>query len=595
MVSLSHTGPASTSRVGSDDPAPEDAAQIFDVIVAGSGAGGLSAAVTAALAGLSVLVVEKDPVFGGTTARSGGVLWIPGNPLSRALYIEDSAEAARTYLRHEAGNHFDPARVDAFLSEGPKMVEFMESATDVRFVAVPEFSDYHPDAPGALSGGRSIVAAPYDAKRLGKTIAQLRPPLREITFVGMMFNASKEVSHFFNATRSPRSALYVARRLVQHGWEMARYGRAQRLTNGNALAARLIRSALDAGVTLWPSAAASRVLMKDGRACGLEVTRAGQTVALTARHGVVLATGGFPQDAALRRRLFPHAPTGQEHWSPAPRGNVGDGWRMAEHAGGTTDGTLPNSAAWIPVSLVPRRDGSFGTFPHLLDRYKPGILAVNRSGRRFVNEADSYHDFGQAMQRDAAGQGAETTAWLICDHRALRRYGLGYVKPFPVPYRQHLASGYLLRGRSLADLARQAGIDATGLEATIAAYNGPAARGEDPAFGKGGSAYNRFLGDASHKPNPCLAPLNQGPFFAVKLVLGDLGTFAGIRTDARARVIDAEDRPLPGLYAVGNDALSVMGGSYPGGGITIGPAMTFGFIAGRDIAGAAAAPDCGPA
>tara|TARA_R110002020_G_scaffold109430_16_gene253175 strand:- start:39965 stop:41734 length:1770 start_codon:yes stop_codon:yes gene_type:complete len=571
--------PQTEAPVGADAP-------VYDVIVAGSGAGGLSAAVTAASAGLSVIVVEKEDLLGGTTARSGGVLWVPGNRLSRESGIVDSAEQARTYLKHEAGNHFDPGRVDAFLENGPKMVDFMESKTDVRFVSVPEFSDYHPDAPGALSGGRSIVAAPYDAGRLGKDISSLRPPLREITFVGMMFNASKEVSHFFNVTRSPKSAVYVAKRLLEHSWEMIRYGRAQRLTNGNALAARLIRSALDSGVELWRSTAALRVLADEGKVCGLEVVRDGKTVQLRARYGVVLATGGFPQDRDLRRRLFPHAPTGSEHWSPAPPGNVGDGWRMAEAAGGSTDGTLPNSAAWIPVSLVPRRDGSTGTFPHLLDRYKPGIVAVNSDGRRFVNEANSYHDFGQAMQQDCRNK-EETAAWLVCDHRALRRYGLGFAKPFPIPVLPHLQSGYLLKGSSLRELASKAGIDPDGLEAAISAYNGPAARGEDPEFGKGATAYNRFLGDATHKPNPCVAPLTRGPFYAVKLVLGDLGTFAGIRTDERARVLDGEGRRIPGLYAVGNDALSVMGGSYPGGGITIGPAMTFGFIAGRDMAAAA--------
>ena len=555
----------------------------YDVIVAGSGAGALSTAVTAAKAGLTVLVLEKEPLFGGTTARSGGVLWVPCNPKSRELGIDDDIDAARIYLKHETGNRFDAERVEAFLRNGPPMVAFFERETDVRFVAVPGFPDYHPNAPGGRAGGRSIVAAPFDAGELGEDVKRLRPPLREITFVGMMFNASQEIAHFFNCTRSLGSALYVVRRLLQHGREMLVHGRAQRLTNGNALAARLAKSALDAGVAIWTSSPVRRLLIEDGCVRGVELERDGGRLELRARRGVVLATGGFPQDPELRRRLFPHAATGHEHWSPAPPGNTGDGWRLAESVGGLTDADLPNCAAWIPVSLVPRGNGAFGVFPHLIDRYKPGIIAVTRAGRRFVNEADSYHDFGQAMQRACRDQ-AETAAWLVCDHRALRRYGLGHVKPFPLPIRPYLRSGYLLRGRTPAELAACAGIDAAGLRATIETFNRHAVRGEDPEYGRGASAYNRYLGDAAHRPNPCVAPLDRGPYYAIKVVLGDLGTFAGIRTDTTARVIGRDGAPVAGLYAVGNDASSVMGGNYPGGGITLGPAMTFGYIAGRHLA-----------
>lgn len=556
----------------------------YDVIVAGSGAGALATAVTAAKAGLSVLVVEKEPLFGGTTARSGGVLWIPCNPKSKALGIEDSADAVRTYLRHETGAHYDEKRVEAFLDAGPKAVAFFERETALQFVAVPEFSDYHPDAPGGLPGGRAILAAPYDAGELGADAKRLRPPLKEITFVGMMFNASQEVQHFFNVTRSWTSAKYVARRLLTHAKEMLVHGRAQRLTNGNALAARLARSATDAGVEIVTSAPVRELIVEAGAVRGVVVEVDGQRRTVRADRGVVLGTGGFPQDPALRKQLFPHAPTGAEHWSPAPPGNTGDGWRMAEAAGASTRGDLPNNAAWIPVSRVPRSDGSFGVFPHLIDRYKPGVIAVGRNGRRFVNEANSYHDFGQAMQRIGREQG-ETAAWLIADHRALRRYGLGFVKPFPLPLWPHLRNGYLLRGSTPAELARQAGLDAAGLEQTIAEFNGPAARGLDPGFGKGTTAYNRYLGDAKHPISPCVAPLDQGPWYAIKLLPGDLGTFAGIRTDEFARALAADGTPVPGLYAVGNDALSMMGGNYPGGGITLGPALAFGWIAGRHLAG----------
>jgi succinate dehydrogenase/fumarate reductase flavoprotein subunit len=242
----------------------------------------------------------------------------------------------------------------------------------------------------------------------------------------------------------------------------------------------------------------------------------------------------------------------------------------------------------VPISLVPWPDGSTGTFPHFVDRAKPGVIAVTADGARFVNEADSYHDFIQAMV--SATEGREHAAWLVCDHAALRRYGLGFAKPFPLPLGPHLRSGYLLRGRTPAELAAAAGIDPAALERTVEAFNEPARRGEDPAFGRGSTAYNRSLGDPLVAPNPCVAPLERAPFYAVKVVPGDLGTFAGLRGDAHARVLDGEGRPIPGLYAAGNDLASVMGGNYPGGGITLGPAMTFGYIAARHMAGHGGAP-----
>lgn len=556
-----------------------------DVLVVGTGAGGLSAAVTARKLGLDVLLVEKDAVFGGTTARSGGWLWIPCSPPARREGVADSIEAARTYLRHEAGNHFDADRVDAFLRHGPAMVDFFERETAVRFVLGPAFADYHPDAPGGTPGGRSICAAPFDARGLGAEKERLRPPLREITFLGMMIGTGKELVHFFNATRSLRSAAVVAGLLARHGRDVALHGRAMRLTNGNALVGRLAQSAFDLGIPLWTSAPARELVVEGGAVRGALVEREGRAVQVRARRGVVLAAGGFPNDAARRRAMFRHAPTGAEHWSPAPAANTGDGLRLGEAAGAAVEDRFPNAAAWVPVSLVPRPDGTFGTFPHFVDRAKPGVIAVTAAGTRFTNEADSYHDFIQAMV--AATEGREHAAWLLCDHATLRRYGLGFAKPFPLPLAPHLRSGYLLRGRSWAELAAKAGIDAAALERTVAAFNEPAKRGEDPAFRRGSTSYNRSLGDPLVTPNPCVAPLERPPFYAVKVVPGDLGTFAGLRGDAQAQVLDRDGAPIPGLYAAGNDLASVMGGNYPGGGITLGPAMTFGWIAAHHLAGVA--------
>ena len=555
-----------------------------DVLVVGSGCAGMSAAVTAGHHGLNVLIVEKEPRFGGTTARSGGWLWIPGTSLARDWGIKESPEQARTYLRHEAGNSFDAARVDAFLTKGPEAVDFFTTKTALRFDMPLTFPDYHAEAPGGAQGGRSMVTRPFDGHALGTKLKDIGSPLPELTVFGMMLGSGKEIIHFMRATKSLASAWYVAKRLSRHALDVLRFGRGMTLTNGNALAGRLAKSAFDLNIPLWLSSPVRELIVEDGAVRGAIVERDGKRVRVTARRGVVLACGGFPHDIERRKAMFPHAPTGAEHFSPGPTGNTGDGLRLAESAGGRVEDSLPNAAAWVPVSVTTRKDGSKGVMPHFIDRAKPGVIAVMPDGRRFANEGNSYHDFVQEMTK-AAKPGEEIAAFLLCDHRALRKYGLGCAPPFPMPLGHHLETGYLKRGETLAELAANAGIDAAGLEATVAAFNESAANGHDPAFGKGSRAYNRYQGDALHGPNPCIAPIADGPFYAIKMVIGDLGTYAGIKTDENARALDADGQPIPGLYAAGNDMASIMGGNYPGAGITLGPALTFGYIAGRHIAG----------
>jgi succinate dehydrogenase/fumarate reductase flavoprotein subunit len=305
---------------------------------------------------------------------------------------------------------------------------------------------------------------------------------------------------------------------------------------------------------------------------------------------VVLACGGFPHDVQRIAKAYPHVARGGEHLSPGAPGNTGDGVTLAEGAGGNADLRFADSAAWIPVSRVPYANGEVGVFPHLLDRYKPGVIGVLRNGKRFTNESNSYHDVGAALIRACEGE-KETAMWLVVDKTALAKYGLGYVKPAPMPLGKHPSNGYLIKGRTLAELAQNAGIDPAGLEATVREYNAAgAAQGKDPAFDRGRTAFNRYLADPEQQPNPCVAPIGTGPFYAVKLVMGDLGTFDGLRTSVTGEVLQRDGTPIAGLYAAGNDRASMMGGNYPAAGITHGPNMVFAYVTAHHIADLVAKP-----
>ncbi|UJQ94118.1 FAD-dependent oxidoreductase [Mariluticola halotolerans] len=553
-----------------------------DVVVVGSGAGGLSTAITASKLGLDVVVIEKEGVFGGTTAFSGGVLWIPGNTLCDA---EDSVDAARTYLKGETGNFYDAAAVNAFLQRGPEMLDFFQRETSVKFVPTL-YPDYHPDALGGVDVGRSVLAAPFDTSALGHNLKRLRPPLSTITFMGMMFNSSNaDIKHFFNATKSVISAAYVAKRLLSHFWEIVRFGRGTNVTSGNALAARLAKSAFDLDIPIHTSTRAKKLLSEKGKVTGALVEADGKDITINARKGVVLAAGGFAHDLKRIGAAYPHLKSGGEHFSPVPESNTGDGIELGEEAGGKFNLRYPNTSAWMPVSKVPIGGGKFKAFPHLLDRYKPGIIAVLKNGKRFTNESESYHDVGAALIAACAGE-KETACWLICDYPTIRKYGLGYAKPAPVPLSTYLRNGYLKSGKTLADLAGACGISTEGLNETIASFNKDARKGKDPAFRRGTTSFNRYLADPEHLPNPCVGPIEKGPYFALKIIVGDLGTFDGLETTVEGQVLNKDGKPIDGLYAVGNDRASIMGGNYPGAGITLGPAMTFGYITGRHLAGA---------
>ncbi|MDF3131985.1 FAD-dependent oxidoreductase [Pseudomonas extremaustralis] len=556
---------------------------LCDVLVVGSGASGLAAAVTAAQLGLDVIVVEKEPLLGGTSAWSGGWLWIPRNPLAIADGIAEDPEQSRVYLRHELHTDVLGPNVETFLEQGPKMVEFFQRHTEVQFFSGSKMPDFHASE-GYAKGGRSVCAQPFDGRRLGPWINKLRRPLDLISPAGMGIAGGADLNHFLNARQSPSSLFYAGKRLLRHARDLLRHGRGMHLVNGNALVGRLLKSALDRNVRLLTETPVRELLRDGARVAGARVESAGRLTEIHARRGVVLACGGFPHDQQRIARLFTHAPNGTEHLSAAPKGNTGDGLRLGERVGARVASDLPHPAAWAPVSRVPREDGGFSGFPHLMERAKPGFIAVRQDGRRFVNEADSYHDYMCALF-NATGPGETPTSWLICDHRAQRRYGLGWSRPFPFPTAHYIRSGYLFKAPTLTDLAHQCGIDAQQLNATVNAFNLDAEHGHDPVFQRGESLYNKAQGEPLHGPNPSLGSLRDAPFYAIKLVPGSLGTFAGLKTDASARALDKQGVAIPGLFAVGNDMNSIMNGYYPSGGITLGPGMTFGYVAARVLAG----------
>jgi succinate dehydrogenase/fumarate reductase flavoprotein subunit len=560
-----------------------------DVLVAGSGAGGFATALTARLAGLDVLMVEKEPLFGGTTAYSAGVVWIPANAQQAAAGLGDTPEAAMTYLAHHVGNRLNRPKAEAFVTYAAEMLATFERERLVAYTLAPTWADYHPNEPGGSQGGRSLTPDEFDGRRLGDWLAKLRPPVKTMTVLGGMMVGRTDLPHVFNMTTSVQSAAHVAGMVASHTKALVTHGRGTRLVNGNALIARLATEAFARGIPLWLSSPIVEVIRDGERVVGAIVQRGGETIRVTARRGVVLACGGFPASDALTARLYPHRANGKNHQRLPPPGNTGDGLAVASDAGGYLDDNVHHPAAWAPVSLVPQADGTTIPYPHFFERGKPGYIAVDRRGKRFASEAQSYHVFIPALV-DACRDDAVIEAWIVCDRRAIKKFGLGALGPKPMPIWPSLKSGYIKRGATISDLARACGIDPVGLTATIAQFNGPAARGEDPLFHRGNDAYQRFNGAPGHLPNPSLGPLEQGPYYAVRIVPGELGTFAGIATNAQAQVIHRDGTAIDGLYAVGNDAASVMGGTYPGGGITLGPAMTFGYIAGRHMAGTLTEP-----
>ena len=558
-----------------------------DVLVIGSGAAGLAAAVTAAYHGLKVIVVEKSSVCGGATSWSGGWAWAPGNPLAKAGGVNEDKETFRTYLRAVLGEDYREQNVAAFLEAAPHMVGFFEERTSLQFVPGSRINDIYGNLPGAGKGNRSVGPKPLNARTIKPALrAKMRHQLYETSFLGMGIMAGPDLGKFLSASQGNLKGIFHAGwRFGFHLLDLVTHRRNMQLVNGTALTGRLMKSADDLGVDIRVSTPATALLSDDnGKVTGAVVRSPEGELQINVGRGVVLATGGFPNDVQRRKELFPKTPTGREHWTLSPRETTGDGINLAESVGARFRTDVKSPAAWCPVSLVPYRNGRTGVFPHIMDRAKPGSIGVRSDGKRFVNEANGYYDYVEALIA-ATPEGETVESWQIADSRFVRKFPLGMAKPLPVPLFPYLRSGYLIKGRTLEELATKCGIDPAELRRTVARFNANARDGVDPDFGRGGTAFNRYGGDPTNRPNPSLGPLEKGPFYAVRVVPGSFGTFAGVDTDGRSRALNDDGDSIEGLYVAGNDQANVMGGHYPAGGINLGPALTFGYIAGRHLAG----------
>jgi 3-oxosteroid 1-dehydrogenase len=538
-----------------------------DLLVVGSGAGAMTAAFTAKREGLDSLVVEKTPFYGGSSSLSGGGLWVPNNPLMAQAGFRDTPEQARAYMDATVGDRVPAARREAYLGKAPEMVEYMLAHSRLQLEVSREYTDYYPDRPGAMTGGRSLDAGIYPGRRLGPLLRELRPRLYDVPFE-MIFKAA-EVKHLMLFGRGVRSLLVTSRVFLRSVWSII--SRSKLLYMGQALVAPLRLSLHEIGVPVWLNMGVERLIVRDGRVVGVAAQKDGQPLSILARRGVVLAAGGFAHNQEMREK-YQRAPISTE-WTSAHPGNTGDAIRMGLELGAALD--LMEEAWWGPTSLPTGETPFF----HVTERSCPGSIMVDSTGLRFTNEAASYIDVVHAMYARNGAEGVAIPAHFVMDQRFRNHYPWGFTLPGRKLPAEQLQSGYVKVADTLEELAEQAGIDPRGLVETVARFNEFAREGKDLDFQRGDSAYDRYYGDPSVKPNPCLAPLDKPPFYAVEMFPGDLGTKGGLVTDEHARVLREDGSPIQGLYAIGNTSASVMGDTYPGPGSTLGPAMTFGYIA----------------
>jgi 3-oxosteroid 1-dehydrogenase len=543
-----------------------------DVLVFGAGMGGMTAALIAALEGLDVLLCEKTDQVGGTTSTSAGTVWIPGSSQAVRDGVPDKIGDARRFLQAEIGPRAESLR-EAYLAAGPAALDYLEARSEVKFRAPPRHPDYHSNQPGRALAGRALAALPFDGRLLGKDFARVRPPIAPFMVLGGMMVGKDDIPILLKPFASMRAFAAAAMLLLRHATDRLRFPRGTRLVMGNALVARLYYSLKRQNVPIAFDATLVALVRGKDRVEGAVIDFGDKRQTIGARRGVILATGGFAPNATLRAEFMADVPVAH---SNAFAGASGDGFSAARAIGAAVDAKHTSPAFYFPSSL--HKDT---VYPHiLLDRAKPGLIAVNKDGRRFVNESDSYHDFVEGMLRANAAT-PSVPAWLICDRSFIRDYGLGLAHPGAGrrEIERYLADGYLYRADTLAALAQRIGVNGANLAATVAEHNRYAVTGVDEAFGKGGTEYNQFNGDPANMPNPCLRPIREAPFFAVAVYPSIMGTCVGLATDADARVLDDNGAAIDGLYACGNDMASLFRGVYVGPGITLGPALVFAYRA----------------
>ena len=566
------------------DAGPEAFDHEVDVLVVGSGNGGLTGALAAYAEGAGdVLVIEKLEVIGGTSAVSGGGVWIPNNRYARAAGMQDSLEDARTYLKATiSDDEYQAELIETYLEEGPAMVDFLHENTRVRYESLPSYPDYFNEAPGMRSGHRSMEPAPIAMSELGDAALLLHEPNPQTLLFGRLAFTQEELQLFVTQTKGwvrtfVKQAVLYALDVVGR----LRVKRSRRLTMGAAGVARLLLSLQEAGIPLWRCTGLKEFLVADGRVVGACIEREGRAMRIRTRRGVLLACGGFEHNQSMREQYLPD-PTDAE-WSSGTRGNQGDGIVAASKVGAAL--RFMDMAWWCTTLNVP---GESAPRLSIFEKSMPGNYTVNRGGRRVANESQNYQMFMRTLhEKHAAGEDC-CPLYMIFDADHRRSYPVGPLMPgkflpdFLVD-RSWFRSGFIARADSLEELAMKCGIDAEQLVETARQVSEYAREGKDLEFGRGDSLYDRFYGDPETKPNPCLGPLARSPFYAIRIDPGDFGTCGGLVVDPRARVLDSGGAAIPGLYAAGNCAAGILT-TYPGPGATLGPAMVFGYIAGRDLA-----------
>ncbi len=551
-----------------------------DLIVVGSGAAGLTAALTAILEGLTVIVLEISSKFGGTTARSSGTVWIPDNQLMRAAGLAPDRQAAKAYLSDIVNGHARPEQWSAYLDEAPKMQADLEARAGIAFRPFMKAPDYRSSLKGAALGGRALEPMAFDGRLLGNWFDKLAEPMRELTVLGGMMLTRGEAQRLIHAERSASAILEGLRLVSRHLRDRVRFKRGTRLVMGNALVARLLHGVLTRGGSAFTDVHIDRLHFKEDRVSGVSGVHLGRAFTLDARAGVVLAGGGFPANEEMRARYLPALTPCHTPASPFANGST---INLGVSAGGHIGPDAGSNAMWFPSSLWPRKDGGVAVYPHIaLDRAKPGSIIVDQNGERFANEAASYHDFCCAMFDHGA---TAVPAYMIAGRDFIRRYGLGVIRPRTPSLKAYLSAGYLRHGDNPDALARTLGLPQGSLGRSIDRFNAFAKSGHDADFKRGDSAYERSNGDEDRGfKNPCLGPVATDALYAVALWPTPLATARGLLCNETGNVLGDDGRPLPGLYAAGNDMQSVFGGQYPGAGAQIGPAMTFAWTAARHAA-----------